>query len=78
MKRTYLITICIARVNARAVSRAQYLRKWLVLPGDFTLEGGELTPTMKLKRSAVYTKYLPSIETMYADASDAPLVPSRL
>lgn len=64
------------RVNARAISRAQHLRKWALLPGDFTLEGGELTPTMKLKRRTVYTKHEARIEAMYPP--DAVALPARL
>ena len=37
----------------RAVSRAEQIRKFRILPGDFTEEGGELTPTMKVRRSVV-------------------------
>ena len=36
------------------------------LPGEFTLEGGELTPTMKLKRRVVTEKYQAELEGLYA------------
>ena len=41
---------CIERTNARAVSRAAHVRKIKLLPVDFSIPGGQLTPTMKLKR----------------------------
>jgi long-chain acyl-CoA synthetase len=36
-----------------------------LLPHDFTEEGGELTPTLKVKRRAVQERYREQIETMY-------------
>mmetsp|Transcript_55968 Transcript_55968/g.109538 ORF Transcript_55968/g.109538 Transcript_55968/m.109538 type:complete len:713 (+) Transcript_55968:202-2340(+) len=59
------------RVNRRAISRAQYVQKWRVLPTDFTQEGGELTPTMKLKRSVTAEKYCALVEEMYSSEEDA-------
>merc|ERR1711861_114410 len=32
------------------LTRANNVQKWAILPRDFTQEGGELTPTMKLRR----------------------------
>jgi long-chain-fatty-acid--CoA ligase ACSBG len=37
------------------------------LPRDFSFAGGELGPTMKVKRHAVEEKYRKEIEAMYAD-----------
>jgi len=34
----------------KSVSRAAYIRKWKLLIDDFSLPGGELTPTLKLRR----------------------------
>ena len=36
-----------------AVSRAESIRKFVVLPHDWTEEGGQLTPSLKLKRNVV-------------------------
>ena len=50
----------------RAVSRAEQIRKFQVLPCDFTEEGGELTPTMKVRRSVVTRKYADDIAALYS------------
>jgi long-chain acyl-CoA synthetase len=36
-----------------SVSRAESIRKFVILPEDWTEEGGELTPSLKLKRNVV-------------------------
>jgi len=42
---------CIEATNKKAVSRAAHMRKFKLLPDDFSIPGGEYTPTLKLKRS---------------------------
>jgi len=42
------------------------VKKFAVLAGDFTLEGGELTPTLKVKRKVVAEKYRADLEALYA------------
>jgi long-chain acyl-CoA synthetase len=49
----------------RAVSRAEQIRKFRILPGDFTEEGGELTPTMKIKRAVVLQRYADDVAALY-------------
>jgi long-subunit acyl-CoA synthetase (AMP-forming) len=46
--------------------RAWGIKKFVILPEELSIEGGELTPTMKLKRRVVNTKYAEEIESMYA------------
>jgi long-chain acyl-CoA synthetase len=41
------------------------VKKFTILPVDFTQEGGELTPTMKVKRKVVSEKYQKEIEALY-------------
>ena len=40
-----------------AVSRAESIRKFVILPGDWTEEGGQLTPSLKLKRNVVVREH---------------------
>jgi long-subunit acyl-CoA synthetase (AMP-forming) len=54
-------------VNA-TLARVQTIKKFVLLPEELSIEGGELTPTMKLKRRIVNEKYAAKIESMYADA----------
>ncbi|XP_063869884.1 long-chain-fatty-acid--CoA ligase ACSBG2-like isoform X4 [Scylla paramamosain] len=55
----------IDRANKLAPSNAQKIQKWTILPRDFSVPGGELGPTMKLKRPVVVQKYCETIERFY-------------
>ncbi len=48
-----------------AVSRAEAVKEFRILPEDFTIDGGELTPTLKLRRAEVMKKYTSVIEDIY-------------
>ncbi|KJK53221.1 long-chain fatty acid--CoA ligase [Lentzea aerocolonigenes] len=50
----------------KSVSKAEAIRKFRVLPIDFTEAGGEMTPSLKLKRSVVATTYSADIDAIYA------------
>jgi long-chain acyl-CoA synthetase len=50
----------------RHVSQVEGIKRFTILPGDWTAESEELTPTLKLKRRIVSEKYAPQIEEMYA------------
>ncbi|MBZ4507201.1 AMP-dependent synthetase/ligase [Mycobacterium avium] len=50
----------------QAVSHAESIRKFRILPVDFTEDTGELTPTMKVKRNVVAEKFASDIEAIYA------------
>ena len=55
----------IKRAN-EAVSRAESIRKFRILPIDFTVANGYMTPSMKLKRAAVLRDFADDIEKIYA------------
>ncbi|MCA3016043.1 MAG: AMP-binding protein, partial [Myxococcaceae bacterium] len=59
-----------ARVNAR-VARFEAIKRFVVLPGEFSIEGGELTSTLKVRRAHCEAKYAGEIDALYAGASAA-------
>ncbi|AMY18576.1 MULTISPECIES: AMP-dependent synthetase/ligase [Nocardiaceae] len=59
------IDAAVAEAN-KTVSHAEAIKKYRVLAVDFTEEGGELTPTMKLKRNVVAESYASDIEALYS------------
>ncbi len=50
----------------KTVSHAESIRKFLILPVDFTVLTGELTPTLKVKRNVVAARFVNEIEELYA------------
>ena len=52
------------RCNSK-VARYQTIKKVTLLPVDFTVESGEITPTMKVKRNVVNEKYATEIAALY-------------
>ncbi len=50
----------------KSVSRAESIRKFKILAAEFSVEGGELTPTLKLKRNVVHDRFADDIENLYA------------
>ena len=49
-----------------AVSQAESIRAFRILPADFSIEGGELTPTLKVKRKVVTDVYGSVIDDIYS------------
>jgi len=50
----------------RAVSRAESIRTFRILPADFTIAGGDLTPSLKVKRTVVLKEYANEIAAIYS------------
>ena len=44
------------------------MQRFTILINEFSVDGGELTPTLKLKRKIINQKYEPQIEKMYEGA----------
>ncbi len=56
-----------------AFARYEQVRKIVLLPQEFTIDGGELTPTLKVKRQVVLARYSDMIENIYSGTiADAP------
>jgi long-chain acyl-CoA synthetase len=55
----------VAAANER-LARVQQVKRWRLLPAEWTTETGELTPTLKLKRRVVHAKYADVIDSLYA------------
>ncbi len=50
-----------------AVSRAESIREYRILPSDFSIESGEMTPSLKVRRMVVAEKYKDVISSIYAE-----------
>jgi long-chain acyl-CoA synthetase len=48
-------------------ARVEHVRDFRVLPRDFTVEDGELTPTLKIKRRIINDNFADAIESMYTE-----------
>jgi len=59
----------IAEVNSR-LAQFETIKRFVLLPRDFSIDGGELTPTLKLRRKVIYEKYKEKIEGMYSDGTN--------
>jgi long-chain acyl-CoA synthetase len=49
------------------LSRIEQFKRFTILPAEWSPESEELTPTMKLKRRVIHTKYKDQVDAMYAD-----------
>jgi len=55
----------------QTLARYETIKRFAILPDQFSIDGGELTPTMKLKRRVVQEKYADEIEALYSGLSPA-------
>jgi long-chain acyl-CoA synthetase len=57
----------VERVN-RQHAPVEQIKQWRLLHEPFSVDGGELTPTLKVKRAVVMERYADAVEEMYAEA----------
>jgi long-subunit acyl-CoA synthetase (AMP-forming) len=57
----------VEKANDR-LSRPEQVKKWTLLPVEWSAESAELTPTLKLKRRVVHSNYADAIEELYASS----------
>lgn len=48
------------------VSRAESIREWRLLPSEWTVESGDLTPTLKMRRNVITDRCADTIQEMYS------------
>jgi long-chain acyl-CoA synthetase len=58
------VAVAVAAANER-LARVQQVKRWRLLPVEWTAETGELTPTLKLKRRVFHDRYADVIESLY-------------
>ena len=58
------IAKAVEHANA-AVSRAESIRQWRVLGRDFTIDHGEMTPSLKIRRNIISEHFADEIESLY-------------
>lgn len=56
----------INKVN-ETLNRTEQIKKFIILPFDFSIERNEITPTLKLKRKVISSKYKDIIESLYKE-----------
>jgi long-chain acyl-CoA synthetase len=62
-----IIAAQVEKTNAR-VSSSEAIRKFVILERDFQLDLGEITPTLKLKRSVIAEKFAEVLENFYEES----------
>lgn len=70
IKNTTIVALIQKEVDKRQQNFSNYekIRKFVLLPRAFTIEDGQLTPTMKVKRTIVEQEYASQIEEIYASS----------
>ena len=51
----------------KQLARYETIKKYRIISNEFSQEGGELTPSLEMKRNVIYDKYTDLIDTMYED-----------
>ncbi len=60
------------RKTLRDLAQFEMPKKFLLLPRDFSMEGGELTPTLKVRRRIVEQRHRDAIEALYDEPHESP------
>jgi long-chain acyl-CoA synthetase len=55
------------RKTLRDLAQYEMPKKFLLLPKDFSVDGGELTPTLKVRRRVVEERHKLAIEALYSE-----------
>ena len=68
VRRPEVVALYQSRIDEhnKPLARYEQVRKFTLLAQEFTVEGGEITPTLKVKRKKVAEKYRTVIDAMYA------------
>lgn len=66
-----MIDAAVIDVNRR-LSHPEQVKRWAVLPNDLSIEGGDLTANLKLKRHSVEARFRLAIDSLYQEHSTAP------
>jgi long-chain acyl-CoA synthetase len=68
LQRPEINDLAMAEIERRTQDLAPFekIRKIAFLDGEFTIDGGELTPTLKVRRSAIEKKYKTVIDKLYS------------
>ncbi len=64
------VAAAIASANA-GLARYEQVKRWRIIEGEFTQEGGLLTPTLKQKRKAIAERFAAEIDALYANGGGA-------
>jgi long-chain acyl-CoA synthetase len=68
--REHLEQVIEREVNSK-LSRFETIKRIAILPEDFSVESGEMTPTLKVRRTAVEKKHAAIIESLYSEEARA-------
>jgi long-chain acyl-CoA synthetase len=63
-----LVQELVDNVN-RDRTRVEQIKRFVILPRDFSQEEGEVTPTLKLRRRVIHEHFADQIEKLYSDAA---------
>ena len=53
------------------------IKKWIILDNEFSVDQGELTPTLKIKRKVIANMYKTQIDRIYEEAEQSNTVNER-